>query len=219
MSLTPLQRHAAFFDPEGTGSVTPRQTIAGLARLGVPWWWQLVLTPIINGFLGYLTQRKLSFTIRVERIADGKHPFDSGTFDDAGAIDDAAFEAVFASAADRDVVTAKEMRAVIVARGNRRPQMGKLAGVLGNWFSGKEVRLLFCVAGDTTATEDGASVPAIRRRTLRRFYEGELLPAIARARLVRAALDATARVGASAGRGGAGGGAGAKVTSARGRAA
>ena len=86
-NATALQRHAAFFDPEGTGEVTMGQTWAGLGRLGVALLWRLLLTPIINGFLGYLTQGKVSVRIAVARIAEGKHPFDSGTFgDDGGAI-------------------------------------------------------------------------------------------------------------------------------------
>jgi hypothetical protein len=176
-----LQRHAAFFDPAGTGQVTMGQTWAGLGRLGVAPLWRFLLTPIINGFLGYLTQHKVSLRILVARIADGKHPFDSGTFGDDGEVDEAAF-GVLSAACTRGALTAKEMRALILSRGNRRPKMGKLAGVLGSWFSGKEVKLLFCIAADTTKEEDGREVPAMTPRTLRRFYDGTLFHALARRR-------------------------------------
>lgn len=177
--LTALERHAAFFDPDGNGVVTIGQTWDGLARLGVPLHYRILLAPIINGFLGYLTQRRLSLDVDVERIVDGKHPFDTGVFDDEGRIDTSALDALLA-AAGGGPVTANEMNALIRSRGNRREKMGKLAGALGHWFSGREVQLLFCLAADTTKREGGRDVPAITARTLRRFYEGTLLPTLAR---------------------------------------
>ena len=193
-TMTALQRHAAFFDPQGTGKVTVGQTWAGLGRLGVRLPWRLLLTPIINGFLGYLTQRKVSFDIVVAKIADGKHPFDTGSFGDDGEIDEAALEKVVAitkgggggarGGAGGGALTAKEMRAHILSRGNRRPQMGRLAGTLGSWFSGKEVKLFFCLAADTTKREDGRDVPAVTPRTLRRLYDGTLFPLLARRRRI-----------------------------------
>jgi len=182
---TALQRHVAFFDPGATGMVTIGQTYAGMRRLGVRLLWRLILPPIINGFLGYLTQGRPSLVIRIDRIARGKHPFDSGTFDAGGEIDPVAFDALFEGRGD--AITAEEMRAVISARGNRLPAMGKVAGALGHWFSGKEVAVFFCVASDTTRNVGGRAVPAVKKRTLRRFYEGTLFPDIVRRReLVRA---------------------------------
>jgi hypothetical protein len=185
-SKTALQRHAAFFDPGGTGKVTIGQTWAGLGRLGVSLVWRVLLTPIINGFLGYLTQRRISFEILVDKIADGKHPFDTGTFGDDGRIDEIALAKVLEICGNTSI-TAKEMRAHILARGNHRPQMGKLAGTLGSWFSGKEVRLFFCIAADTTKTEGGEVVPAVTPRTLHRLYDGTLFPTLARRRRIQLA--------------------------------
>ncbi|WP_394829574.1 caleosin family protein [Pendulispora albinea] len=182
--MTPLQRHAQFFDPERTGIITPRKTFRGLGRLGIGWHLGILLTPLINGFLGYLTTRKITFDIVIESIASGKHPYDTGVFDDEGQFDQAAFDALFAGVSG-DAITEMEMRRVIVGRGNRRAHMGDLAGKLGLWFSGKEVKLLFCVASDTTKSENGKTVPAIRKRTMRRFYDGTLLDAVARARIWR----------------------------------
>jgi len=178
---TALQRHVAFFDPTNTGEVTLAQTWAGLGALGVAAHWRVLLTPIINGFLGYLTQKKPSFRIAIAKIDEGKHPFDSGSFGDDGEIDEAAYATLEAAAA-MGSLSAKEMRALILARGNRRPQMGKLAGTLGSWFSGKEVRLFFCLAADATKQEDGRSVPAVTPRTLRRLYDGTLFHTLARRR-------------------------------------
>jgi hypothetical protein len=179
-----LERHVAFFDPESTGRVTIGQTWAGLGRLGIGLFWRLLLTPIINGFLGYLTQRKVSFEIVVAKIRDGKHPFDTGAFADDGEIDESALTEV-ERAGGGGALTAKEMRALVLARGNRRPAMGKLAGSLGSWFSGKEVKLFFCLAADTTKREGGRLVPAVTPRTLRRLYDGTLFHLLARRRRIR----------------------------------
>jgi peroxygenase len=179
---TALQRHAAFFDPAGTGVVTMGQTFAGMRRLGVHLVWRVLLTPIINGFLGYLTQGHPSLVIRIDRIAKGKHPFDSGTFDTGGEVDPSAFDALFEKCGDS--ISADEMHAIISARGNRLPQMGKMAGVLGHFFSGREVAVFFCVASDTTKVVDGRVVDAVTRDTFRRFYEGTLFPDLARRRVL-----------------------------------
>ena len=181
--MSALERHAAFFDPKGTGSITLGQTWTGLESLGIPAYHRVWLTPVIIGFLGYLTRRKLSLSIDVERITQGKHPFDSGTFGDDGAVDRAAYD-VLLKAGTEGALTAKEMRALILGRGNRRPQMGKIAGTLGSWFSDKEVRLFFCVAADTTKLEDGKPVPAVTPRQLDRLYDGTLFHLIARKRRI-----------------------------------
>jgi hypothetical protein len=178
---TALERHVGFFDPDGTGFVTIRQTREGMRRLGVVWIWRTILPFIINGFLGYLTQRRPTFVIRVDRIAQGKHPFDSGTFDDGGHADPAAFEALFAGG---DPLTADEMCAIISARGNHKKEMGPIAGGLGHWFSRREVELFFCVAADTTKSVEGRVVPAVTKKTMRAFYDGTLLPELARRRIL-----------------------------------
>lgn len=179
--MTALERHASFFDPQGTGFITVRQTYAGMKRLGVGVGWRVLLTPVINGFLGYLTKGP-PFVIRIDRIAQGKHPYDSGSFADDGRFDATAFEALFANGAA--AITADEMDAVISARGNRKPEMGKIAGALGHWFSRREVGVLFCVAADTTKTVGGRPVPAMARATLRGFYEGTLFFDLARRRVL-----------------------------------
>ena len=183
-SKSALQRHVAFFDPEGTGTVRIGQTWAGLGRLGIGLFYRILLTPIINGFLGYLTQRRVSFDIAIDKIADGKHPFDTGSFGDDGEVDEKAFGTLLGMA-EKGALTAKEMTALILERGNRRPAMGKLAGSLGSWFSDKEVRLFFCLAADTTKREDGRDVPAVTPRTLHRLYDGTLFHLLARRRRIR----------------------------------
>ncbi len=189
VSRTALERHAAFFDPDGTGFVTTKQTRAGLKRLGVTLYYRIVLPPIINFFLGYLTTKKfLSFTIIVPKIAEGMHPWDSGSFDGKGELDSTALDTLVAKGGG--ALTNDEMWALIVSRGNRRPQMGKIGDVLGKWFARREVRLFFCIAADTTKIMNGEAVPAVTERTLRRFYAGTLLHTIARRQRIRAAREA-----------------------------
>lgn len=191
---TALERHAAFFDPDGNGIVTIGQTWDGLGRLGVRLHFRILLAPIINGFLGYLTRRRPSLDIDVARIADGKHPFDTGVFDDEGRIDEEALAKLFETAGG-EAITASEMNALIRSRGNRRQEMGRLAGGLGRWFSAREVQLLFCLAADTTKREGGRDVPALTTRTLKRFYEGTLLHTIARRRRIAETLRARTHAG------------------------
>jgi hypothetical protein len=178
---TALQTHASFFDPAQSGSVTMGQTYAGMRKLGVRPWWRVLLTPIINGFLGLLTKGP-PFVIVVDRIAQGKHPYDSGSFGDDGNFDPKAFDALFAHYGD--AITAEEMNAVISSRGNHKPEMGKVAGSLGHWFSGREVGVFFCVAADATKKVGGKTVPAVRKETLRKFYDGTLFPDLARRRIL-----------------------------------
>jgi hypothetical protein len=175
-TVSALEKHAAFFDPMGTHRITCAQTYDGMKRLGVPLVLRIVLTPIINGFLGALTGGP-PFVIEIDRIEKGKHPFDSGSFDDTGNLDPGAFDALFP--AGRTEITAAEMDQVISDRGDRKPEMGKLAGALGHLFSKAEVAVLFRVASDTTKTVNGKPVRAMTRDQLRSFYDGTLFDRIA----------------------------------------
>ncbi|HEX8796804.1 MAG TPA: caleosin family protein [Polyangiaceae bacterium] len=176
VSSSALEKHASFFDPQGTHRITCGQTYDGMKRLGVPFLLRVLLTPVINGFLGLLTGGP-PFVIEIDRIEKGKHPFDSGTFDDAGGFDAGAFGVLFPPG--RDAITAAEMDLVITDRGDRRPQMGRVAGFLGHLFSKAEVAVLFRVASDTTKTVNGKPVPAMTRDALRSFYDGTLFDRIA----------------------------------------
>lgn len=171
-----LERHAAFFDPLGTRRITCTQTYDGMKRLGVPLVLRLLLTPVINGFLGFLTGGP-PFVIEIDRIEKGKHPFDTGTFDDAGSLDAGAFGVLLPPG--RDAITAADMDQVITERGDRRPQMGKIAGFLGHLFSKAEVAVLFRVASDTVKTVNGKPARAMTRETLQAFYDGTLFERIA----------------------------------------
>jgi peroxygenase len=179
--LTALQRHASYFDRGGDGLVTPGDTYDGLRRLGLGRMMSCILAGIINAFLGPITRGHASLTISVARIGSGVHPFDTGVFDKRGELDRARFDALFDTGTDR--LTRAELRRTIVARG--RAAHAGLKGWLANHFSAAEARLLFCLASDATKTIDGQKLPAITRRRLLHFYEGRLLPALARRQRIR----------------------------------
>lgn len=182
--LTVLERHVSYFDPDGDGEISMAQTFRGLRKVGVGVVLSGLLTLLINAFLGYLTHGKPSLRVSVPDIARGKHPYDSGTFDERGELVEANFEALFSAPTASppfDRLTRQEIRTLIVKRGDRKKPFGELGSLLSNWFSGREVQLLFCVASDCTKLSPrGEEQPAISRRTLRRFYEGHLLFLLAR---------------------------------------
>jgi len=182
--LTVLERHVSYFDTDGDGQITMAQTFRGLRGIGVGAVISLLLTLLINLFLGYLTHDKPSLRVSVRDIARGKHPYDTGTFNERGERDEQAFAALFSVPTAEppfDRLTRDEIRAMIVRRGDPRKPFGKLGSVLSNWFSGREIQLLLCVASDCKkALPNGELAPAISRRTLRRFYTGHLLFLLAR---------------------------------------
>ena len=180
---TALELHVAFFDPAGTGAVTMRQTRLGMRRLGVRWIWRVILPPIINGFLGTLTRRRVSFVIDVDRITEGKHPFDSGVFDAAGQQDLAAFDALFASAArhphrgrdGRDRIGARQSAPGDGARSLARSDTGSRERRSGSSSASPPTR---------SRSVDGRALPAITKPTLQAFYDGTLFPCLARRRIL-----------------------------------
>ena len=182
--LTVLERHVSYFDPDRDGEITMAQTFRGLRNVGVGVVISCLLTLLINLFLGYLTHGKPSLSVSVRDIARGKHPYDTGSFDERGELSAANFEALFSAptaSAPFDRLTRDEIRTRIVKRGDPKKPFGELGSLLSNWFSGREIQLLLCVASDCTKlTPSGVEEPAITRRTLRRFYTGHLLFLLAR---------------------------------------
>lgn len=191
--LTALERHVSYFDTDADGEITIAQTFRGLRKIGVGAVTSAALTLVINVFLGYLTHGKPSLKISVRDIARGKHPFDTGSFDDRGEIERSNFARLFTAPTAQppfDRLTGAEIRSRIVKRGDPKKPFGELGSVLSNWFSGREIQLLLCVASDCKkATPSGEEQPAISRRTLDRFYSGRLLFLLARAKRIRAARE------------------------------
>jgi hypothetical protein len=178
-----LQLHAGFFDPDRDHAITPKQALAGMRSLGLPWLFAAPLSWLINIFLGYLTRRKLSLSISVPDIARGKHPFSTGIFADDGKLDEAAFAELFAGPHTRepkDRVTYGELRALVLAKGDPHRPFGWLGSLLSRGFSALEVSALFCLAADRQKLVGDRVLPAMSRKNLRRFYEGRLFPLLAR---------------------------------------
>jgi hypothetical protein len=192
--LTALERHVSYFDPDADGKITMAQTFRGLRKIGVDAVTSAALTLLINVFLGYLTSGKPSLKVSVRDIARGKHPFDTGSFNERGETEPSNFERLFTAPTAEppfDRLTRAEIRTMIVKRGDPKKPFGELGSVLSNWFSGREIQLLLCVSSDCKKrTPSGEEEPAITRRTLRRFYTGHLLFLLARAKRIR---DARAR--------------------------
>lgn len=187
LARSPLERHAAFFDPDADGFVTPKQTYSGLKRLGIPAPLALVMTAIINFFLGKLTQGTWSLAIATRQIHRGVHPYDTGTFDRSGNIDRRAFDHVFDgphALPPRDRLTEAELRRLIVKRNDPDKPFGAVGSVLSRVFSWSETRLLFCLAADARKSTGGDEEPAITRKTLVRFYEGRLFFLLERRRRI-----------------------------------
>lgn len=156
-----------------------------MTDLGLPWLIAAPLTVVINGFLGYLTRRKASLSISVPDIARGKHPFESGVFGDGGRLDEVAFEELFTAPnarAPRDRLTYRELRGLVLRRGDPRRPFGLIGSLLARVFSAAEVFTLFCLAADCQKLIGDQVLPAMSRNNLRRFYEGRLFPLLARRR-------------------------------------
>jgi peroxygenase len=191
--LSPLQRHAAFFDRDFDGSVTLGQTFRGLRSLGIQPFLSGVLALIVNGFLGYLTRTRPSLSISVRDIHRGVHPFDTGVFDAHGNLNEERFEALFApqnAAAPYDRLTEAEIRRMMLLRGDPNKPFGVIESALASWFAARELEILFCIGADTTkALPSGEQLSAISRKNLRRFYEGRLFFVLERRRRIRDKLN------------------------------
>jgi len=182
-----LELHARYFDPDHDEAVTPKQTLKGMTDLGLPWLMAAPLTVLINGFLGYLTRKKPSLSISVPDIARGKHPFESGVFGKGGQLDEAAFQELFTAPnarQPRDRLTYRELRALVVRRGDPKRPFGIVGSLLARIFSAAEVFTLFCLASDCQKLIGDQVLPAMSRKNLRRFYEGRLFPLLARRRRI-----------------------------------
>jgi len=186
---TALERHAAFFDTNGDGFVTLRETRQRLADLGLPAPLALFFSLLVNVFLGYLTRGRLSLEIEVKNIHRGKHPFDTDTFDENGTFVARAFDDIFRRSAEpRDRVTEAELVKVLEWRGDPDRPFGLIGSGLSKAFSLLEVRVLFCLAADCEKQLHGEPHPAISRKTLQRFFDGKLFYILARRRRIKLAL-------------------------------
>ncbi|CAA6664793.1 unnamed protein product [Spirodela intermedia] len=163
--MTPLQKHADFFDRNKDGLIYPSETYQGLRAIGCGIALSTAAAVFINGFLGPLTQPgKLAsplVPIYVSNIHKGIHGSDTGAYDAEGRFVPEKFEAIFEKHArtNQTVLTSEELMDMLEA--NRIPDdnAGRIA-------SSVEWRMLYHVCKD----KDGL----LSKEDVRGVYDGSL---------------------------------------------
>lgn len=168
-SLSPLQKHVAFFDKNEDGILTVSETAQGLQELGqgkIQSWFSasvihLGLAPSINDSI-------FKLDIDMAQINKGKHDSDTDIYLANGELDLNRFDTLFtrfdanrSGSLSVDEVTA--MRAAV------KEKNGGLAAKA-------EWSVLMSLLSDTTETNSkGKDVKALTRASLASFYSGTLL--------------------------------------------
>jgi hypothetical protein len=176
--LTALQRHVAYFDPEGTGIITFGATYRGSCDLGVVGPLALFLSGLIHLALAPLIGENLKLDLSIARIDRGIHPGDSGIFRGDGELSRAKLDQLFVFAVGED--RARDPDAALTQSDLYRFMLRDEPVSLPAYFSWAESRLLLGVARNDRRGVNGELVDVISRKRLEQFYEGRLLPAIAR---------------------------------------
>ena len=167
---TPLQKHVMFFDGDGDGVITYFDTKEGLEKLGFPWWMSFWMAFVINIGLGLTTKSKWYnfMEVRVDNIHLGKHDSDTDIFDEAGEFDEARFDAWFEEVdVDHDGALNSDEFASFHKRNEE--------DFFSSFFSRLEFFFLF-----TIAHEKVSGVKVLTKSVLKKFYQGDLFPDIAR---------------------------------------
>ena len=174
---TALQRHIAFFDDNGDRGVDVAECARGLKALGLPVGVAEAAALAIVAPLSLHTRGSLlAMNIDVDNAQKGVHAGDTGILDKAGRFNAARFEKAFGarSTVDRNgdkVFTAAELTRMVIA--NRQTLVGYVAAIA-------EWQVLLALAADTTASEDGRTVPALSVARVKSFYDGTLFFKLAR---------------------------------------
>ncbi|KAJ4961328.1 hypothetical protein NE237_021238 [Protea cynaroides] len=163
--LTPLQKHAAFFDRNKDGLIYPWETFKGFRAIGAGIPLSAIASVFINVSLSGKTRPEgkfsPSFPIEVKNISKGKHGSDSGVYDTEGRFVPAKFEEIFRKHAhtNPNALTSKELSELL--KDNRIPKDFK--GWLGAWTEWKALYLL-------CSDKDGF----LQKDTIRGVYDGSL---------------------------------------------
>ncbi|RLN12013.1 hypothetical protein C2845_PM09G07120 [Panicum miliaceum] len=165
--LTPLQRHAAFFDRDKDGVIYPSETYKGFRAIGCGVALSAASAVFVNAALGPNTKPEnektppFKFPIYVKNIHKGKHGSDSGVYDANGSFVSEKFEEIFKKYAHTkpDALTGKELQEMLQA--NREPKDFK------GWLGGfTEWKVLYSLCKD----KDGF----LHKDTVRAVYDGSL---------------------------------------------
>jgi peroxygenase len=161
-SLTPLQKHAGFFDRNGDGKIRPIETYIGLRALGLGPASSFFFAGVINGALGWPTNALFlpTLTIDLANIQRGKHGSDTDVYDVNGNFDEAKFNRLFATW-DKNHDGALDL-GELAARTWGERDLFDFVGVIA---SGGEFGLLWVVANQ------GGKISKARMRGL---YDGSL---------------------------------------------
>ncbi|XP_020592891.1 probable peroxygenase 4 isoform X2 [Phalaenopsis equestris] len=111
--MTPLQKHASFFDRNKDGVIYPWETFRGFRAIGGGVGQSIVAAVFINGLLAPKTRtgKFLSplLPIYVKNISKGKHGSDSGAYDAQGRLGASAeWKALFSLCKDDNGLLPKE---------------------------------------------------------------------------------------------------------------
>lgn len=163
--MTPLQKHAAFFDRNKDGVIYPWETFRGFRAIGAGVVLSTVAAAFINGFLGPKTRTAIIpsplLPIYVKNISKGKHGSDTGAYDAEGRFAPSKFEEIFQKYAlsHSNALTSEELSSML--RANRVPKnYGGWLGALVEW------KILYLLCKD----ENGL----LPKETIRAVYDGSL---------------------------------------------
>lgn len=163
--LTPLQKHAAFFDRDKDGIIYPSETYQGMRAIGAGVPLSIFAAAFINGTLGPITRPgkfpSLYFPIYVKNIKKGKHGSDSGAYDSEGRFVPEKFEEIFQKHAKTNphALTSKELEEML--QENKEPKdYGGWIGAFAEW------KILYILGKD----KDGF----LKKEVVRGVYDGSL---------------------------------------------
>ncbi|XP_074588388.1 putative peroxygenase 5 [Curcuma longa] len=164
--VTPLQKHATFFDRNNDGVIYPSETYQGLRAIGNGIAVSTVAALFINGFLSAKTKPAGKFPspllpIYIKNIEKARHGSDTGVYDKEGCFDGSKFEEIFQKHAktNPDYLTSKELDDML--RANRVPK--DFLGRIGSWG---EWKMLYNLCKD----KDGL----LHKETIRAVYDGSV---------------------------------------------
>ncbi|XP_043705104.1 probable peroxygenase 4 [Telopea speciosissima] len=162
--LSPLQKHAAFFDRNKDGLIYPWETFQGFRAIGAGIPLSSIASIFINVALSPKTRPgkfSLLFPIEVKNIHKGKHGSDTGVYDAEGRFVPAKFEEIFHKHAltNPNALTSKELSELL--KDKRIPKDYK--GWIGAWT---EWKALYILCSD----KDGF----LHKDIIRGVYDGSL---------------------------------------------
>lgn len=191
-----LAAHAAFFDANGDGCITPAETWRGFYKIGFNSFLSFVAALVIHASFSWPTTQPwwhvLDPRVSLAWIHRGVHGSDSRSFDTEGRFVPQRFDDAFSkyasakTGAGAPAMTWADVSAMVAGNACARDVFGRAANFL-EWSG------LFFVAAQR-ATPDGDSGPhVLTRERARQAMDGSLWPALEHEAAARRAAVATRR--------------------------